>query len=155
MWLVLGRQDASLDGHSSATGQKKSATAFSEHLDLQTDQVGCIFVAVCCPSLSTVGKGRDQTGTQGCRLGGITMTVVFTWHIRQAIAMSDTGGDRWLGRYFFSWSDIHSKWQLKSLVPLSTMLPKQSNAWPLASEVVFVADVDKKECRPQYLSTTV
>lgn len=114
-WCLAGK--TSLDGHSSATRQEKSATVSSEHLDFQTNKVGCMFVALCCPLFSTVGKGRGQTGTQGCRLGGIATTVVFTWHTRrQAIAMSDTRGDRWLGRGFFSWSDIHSKWQLRSLV---------------------------------------
>lgn len=84
-----------------------------------------------------------QTGTQGCRLGGIAQTVVFTWHTRrQAIAMSDTGGDRWLGRDFFSWLDIHSKWQQRSLV--SEVQCPQSNAWPLTSRVVSMADVGKK-----------
>lgn len=67
-----------MDGHSSATGQKKSAAVSSEHLDFQANKVGCIFVALCCPLFSTVGKGRDQTGTQGCGLGGTATTVVFT-----------------------------------------------------------------------------
>lgn len=120
MWLVLGRQDTSLDGHSSATGQKKSAAVSSEHLDFQANKVGCIFVALCCPLFSTVGKGRDQTGTQGCGLGGTATTVVFTWHTRrQAMAMSDTGGDRWLGRDFSSWSHI------KVIILSSTALAKQ------------------------------